>query len=191
MMTKDDLVKESILNAAARVFQKWGLNKTTMEDIAHEAGKGKSTLYYYYQSKEEIFDTVVIAEFEGVLDKAKAATLEYTGAKEKMRAYIVASMMGMKKSTNVYSIVKGEVKGNAVFINKFLKYFESREIAFIREILTLGEANHEFSFADEAELDTAARVVVGILRAMDLYLFLENDDTTSVDIAAKLIANGI
>jgi AcrR family transcriptional regulator len=39
---KDGDVKNSILEAAKRVFQKWGLNKTTMEDIAHEAGKGKS-----------------------------------------------------------------------------------------------------------------------------------------------------
>ena len=61
---KDDLVKAEILKAAERVFQKWGSNKTTMEDIAREAGKGKSTLYYYYQSKEEIFDAVVIVEFE-------------------------------------------------------------------------------------------------------------------------------
>lgn len=45
-MNKDDLVKTSFLQAAEKLFQRWGINKTTMEDIAREAGKGKSTLYY-------------------------------------------------------------------------------------------------------------------------------------------------
>ena len=35
---KDDIVRAEILKAAERVFQKWGINKTTMEDIAREAG---------------------------------------------------------------------------------------------------------------------------------------------------------
>ncbi len=30
-----------------------------MEDIAKAAGKGKSTLYYYYTSKDEIFNAVI------------------------------------------------------------------------------------------------------------------------------------
>ncbi|PKN72465.1 MAG: TetR/AcrR family transcriptional regulator, partial [Deltaproteobacteria bacterium HGW-Deltaproteobacteria-10] len=59
-MNKDEEVKQAIKAAAKRVFAKWGLNKTTMEDIAGEAGKGKSTLYYYFKSKEEIFETVAI-----------------------------------------------------------------------------------------------------------------------------------
>lgn len=48
--TKDELLKEKILTGADMLFQKYGLTKTTMEDIAREAGKGKSTLYYYFKS---------------------------------------------------------------------------------------------------------------------------------------------
>jgi len=50
---KDELIKAAIIEAARRVFQKWGLKKSTMEDIAEEAGKGKSTLYYYFKSKRK------------------------------------------------------------------------------------------------------------------------------------------
>ena len=53
-MHKDDIIRADILRAAEALFQKWGLKKTTMEDIAKEAGKGKSTLYYYFKSKAEI-----------------------------------------------------------------------------------------------------------------------------------------
>lgn len=68
MIVKDDIVKADILKAAEKLFQQFGLRKTTMEDIAKAMGKGKSTLYYYYNNKEEIFDAVVMKEMWEVFD---------------------------------------------------------------------------------------------------------------------------
>ena len=53
-MTNDNEQKERILSAAKNLFSRFGLEKTTMEDIAKAAGKGKSSLYYYFKSKEEV-----------------------------------------------------------------------------------------------------------------------------------------
>lgn len=189
--TKDDEVKKVILDAARRVFQKWGMNKTTMEDIAREAGKGKSTLYYYYKSKDEIFDTVVTYEFNQILDAAKESIAKYNSAKEKLRNYIVVSLTEMKNHIMVYSIVKGELKGNREFVDRLNKQFGSRETDIVIDILTLGVELNEFSFVDEKELVNAAIVIVGLLTSMELYLFLDNEDIEKIDIAAKLIANGI
>jgi AcrR family transcriptional regulator len=50
-----DPVYQQIMEAAHLLFQRFGYKKTTMEDIAREAGKGKSSLYYYFKTKEEIF----------------------------------------------------------------------------------------------------------------------------------------
>lgn len=47
-------VKEAILDAAIRLMQRYGYRKTTMEDLAREAGIGKGTIYLYFPSKEEI-----------------------------------------------------------------------------------------------------------------------------------------
>lgn len=54
MKNKKDITKTEILEAAEKVFQKWGLNKITMEDIAEASGRCKGSLYYYYKDKEEI-----------------------------------------------------------------------------------------------------------------------------------------
>src|ERR1700681_2045142 len=56
---KEDLVLQEIIGGARALFEKFGLKKTTMEDIAKEIGKGKSSLYYYFPSKYEIFAAVV------------------------------------------------------------------------------------------------------------------------------------
>ena len=44
------LRKKRIIDAALSVFDRLGIDKTTMEEIAIEAGFGKATLYYYYSS---------------------------------------------------------------------------------------------------------------------------------------------
>jgi AcrR family transcriptional regulator len=47
-------IKESIICAVGRLLSRYGYKKMTVEDIAHEAGIGKGTLYLYFPSKEEI-----------------------------------------------------------------------------------------------------------------------------------------
>jgi len=190
-MEKDDIVRGEILKAAERVFQKWGSNKTTMEDIAREAGKGKSTLYYYYQSKEEIFDAVVIVEFEKIIQKAKESAQATETAKEKLITYIVESINEMKNRISAYTIIREEIKQNGNFIKKLREMFSAREEKYIQEILKLGLENKEFTFINKNEVTTAAKTITGMMHALELYLLLENDDTAQIDIAARFIANGL
>ena len=51
--------KERILTGALEVFKTRGLENATMEEIAEKAGFGKATLYYYFQSKEEVFSAIL------------------------------------------------------------------------------------------------------------------------------------
>jgi len=190
-LSKDDIVRAEILKAAERVFQKWGSNKTTMEDIAREAGKGKSTLYYYYQSKEEIFDAVVISEFEKILEKAKELAEETKTAKERLIKYIVESINEMKSRISAYTIIREEIKRNQNFIKKLRDIFQVREERYIEEILKLGLKNKEFTFIRKSEVSIAAKTITGMMHALELYLLLENDDTAQIDIAARFIANGL
>lgn len=188
---KDEEVKKAILEAARAVFKKWGLNKTTMEDIAQEAGKGKSTLYYYYKSKEEIFESVVAKEFSDMLDNAKAQVENIKSAKEKLKKYIIAILREIKKTVNIYPIVQGEIKGNKEFIQRIQKKLDDKEGLIIKEILKQGLETEEFHTISESELDKATTVVVGIIRGFELYLFLDNDDKEKIDIATRMIASGI
>jgi AcrR family transcriptional regulator len=50
---------EKIVTAAAQMFARYGYTKTTMGDIASEAGVARQTLYNAYPGKEEILRAVV------------------------------------------------------------------------------------------------------------------------------------
>lgn len=51
--------KQQIVKGAEALFDKFGYIKTSLEDIAKEARLGKGTIYYYFESKEDIFLEVV------------------------------------------------------------------------------------------------------------------------------------
>lgn len=191
---KDEVIKAEILEAAGLVFQKWGLNKTTMEDIAQQAGKGKSSLYYYYESKEAIFETVIMNEFDKILSTAKKNIQILDSAKDQLKKYIVFSLTEIKNTAMIYTIVRNELKKNKAFIEKIRDTFEATEIAFVKSILIKGIQSKEFNFM-ESELDVASKTVFGIIYALDLYLFLNDDDNIDInqkiDITARLIANGL
>lgn len=52
--------KEEILDAAEKVFFEKGLQVATMDEIAEVAELGKSTLYLYYKSKEDLYLAVAM-----------------------------------------------------------------------------------------------------------------------------------
>jgi AcrR family transcriptional regulator len=188
---RDEAVRNAILEAAKAVFRRWGLTKATMEDIAREAGKGKSTLYYHFESKEQIFDTVLTTELSAMINSAKESVKPLTSAKEKLKKYIITSLNLMKDSADLYDIVLREVRMSRHLIEKIRKQFDEGELEFIRGIMALGIQQREYNFADETELNTAAQVVMEIMRSLEIYFFLEHYDSKHVDMAARLIAQGI
>jgi AcrR family transcriptional regulator len=57
-----------IRDAALTCVGRFGLAKTTVDDIAREAGCSRATLYRYYDGKPAILRAVVVAEFDRVSD---------------------------------------------------------------------------------------------------------------------------
>jgi AcrR family transcriptional regulator len=58
-----------IIIAAQDIFARFGFKKTTMNDIARAAHKAKSSIYRYFKSKEEIFQTIVERESQILKEK--------------------------------------------------------------------------------------------------------------------------
>lgn len=50
----DAAKRAEILQAAHALFVRYGFKKTTMDDLAAEAGVGKGTIYYYFRSKKDL-----------------------------------------------------------------------------------------------------------------------------------------
>ena len=65
--------RAAILDAALRTFGQYGYRRTSMDDIAREAGIGKGTIYLSFASKDEVFQALSQRLSERMLAEAAAA----------------------------------------------------------------------------------------------------------------------
>jgi AcrR family transcriptional regulator len=77
MSTKTQVVEafrcRAICEAAMRVAGRKGLEKTTVEDIAREAGVAKGTVYLYFRSRDDILEKTIGAAVDDLLERLQRA----------------------------------------------------------------------------------------------------------------------
>ena len=183
--------RAAILEAGRKAFQKWGLSKTTMEDIAREAGKGKSTLYYYYKTKEEIFDALLRVEMGALLSRAKESVLEVNSARERLRRYVTGLVSELSNTQPLCEILRTEITERPNSLKKMMEEFESGEVRFVQDTLGVGVRQNQFGFANDREQEAMAEAILRIIRAIELDLVVAGYDSEYVEKAARIIANGV
>ena len=65
--------RRNILDAADKLFCRNGVEKTTMEQLAAEAGYSKPTLYGYFKDKDEVYFALVLEFMEKIVVKVDKA----------------------------------------------------------------------------------------------------------------------
>lgn len=75
--------QKMILDGALRVFKSKGLEHSTMDEIANEAEFGKATIYYYFKSKEDIFNTILITGWTTLWDGIEELVIEEESPRKK------------------------------------------------------------------------------------------------------------
>jgi AcrR family transcriptional regulator len=84
--------RDDLLAAAARRFVTVGIRRTTMEDIASEAGAGKATLYRHFANKDAVIDALLAREAERFERLLLAAAAEADTAVGELEAAFVAGV---------------------------------------------------------------------------------------------------
>jgi AcrR family transcriptional regulator len=174
IVAKDDIIKDDILKEAQKIYQQFVIKKTTMEDIAKAMGKGKSTLYYYFCSKEDIFDAVVTKEMDEVFDRVNQAVEKAESAEDKLKAFTLTKIKSVQKRANLYKIVKGEIQDGSMRCMKHIHTeYDAQEVKLVKDILRFGVKNGEFSKAVAKELDLLPSVLVSSLRGLERDIFID------------------
>lgn len=82
--------RETIISAAKELFYENGYQTTTMEDIAAAAEVSKGTLYLYFDSKDELYISVVLEGFQIIDEKLAEITASDADLVEKGRSMFMA-----------------------------------------------------------------------------------------------------
>jgi AcrR family transcriptional regulator len=172
VLDKDE-VKDTIIGVARQIFSRFGFRKTTMDEIAQAARKGKSSIYYYFSSKEEIYQAVVEKEAALLNSELLKAISEVEDPREKLKAYVLVRMRTISKLANFYTAIKSEYLSHLDFIDQIRVKYDKDEILIVEGILNKGVENNEFSI-DNTSL--AAIAIVTALKGMEIPMFWEKEE---------------
>lgn len=75
-----------ILDAAVRVFARQGFHTCRVSDIADEAGVAYGLVYHYFQSKDEVLDTLFLERWQIMLAAIREIDANDIPARDKLRA---------------------------------------------------------------------------------------------------------
>ena len=157
-------IENKIIDAAREVFSRYGFKKATMDEIAFSIHMGKSSLYYYFKNKEDIFEAVIEKESIFLKQEIMAAVDKEKDTKSKLRSYIKNRLHIISRLSNYYSIIKDEYLSHYVFIEKLREKHLRDEVSRITTILKDGVKEKSFLIKD---IEITAYTIITALKGLE------------------------
>lgn len=88
--------RQEVTDAAVRVFNRLGYKGASLSAVAAELGVDRATIYYYYPSKEKLFDEIVRAVLEQNSALARRIADSSISPRRKLRELLTAFMTSYK-----------------------------------------------------------------------------------------------
>ncbi len=80
--------RQELVEIATRVFLRYGYRKTTLDDIAEAAGLQKSSLYHYFDNKDDLFRETVSDIHNQLIERFEQELTGKNGLLHELNGYI-------------------------------------------------------------------------------------------------------
>jgi len=182
-------VKDQILENASKLFARFGLGKTTTSDIASSLHMGKSSLYHYFRSKEDIFKEVLNFELNKLKANISKSMRNSKSPEERLENFIIARMKFFKENENLSNAIKDEYLSYYDFVNEARRYFDQIEMHWVKQILREGIRTGVFAVEDVL---SASQTIIAAIRGFgDKFKTKEKITKKSIERMLSVIINGI
>lgn len=162
-------IRADIVNIARKVFSRKGYRHTTMEEIARAANMGKSSIYYYYKGKEDIFEAVVVKEAQELKRQLIRVISSGNTPIDRLKDYITFRLYHVKTVSNFYAVLNENDFGQMKFVKRVREKFEEEEFKMVREVLEKGMSDGAFVINNA---DIGAMAFTTMLKGLEIPLFL-------------------
>ncbi len=109
--------KNEIMNAVIEIALKEGILDVSIEEIAKKSGFAKSSIYYYFNSKDDIIREILIIGWKKMIDKIKYVKVDYEKPFESLIEVIKTHLKFIEEEPRLFK-----------FISKFTKVTNDKEI---------------------------------------------------------------
>ena len=157
-------IRNFIISEAGKRFSRYGLSKTTIDDIAKSVHMGKSSLYYYFPGKEEIFKAVLEKETEVFKGKVQQAMAREESPRGRFRAYALTRMQCFRDLVNVYAALKEDYLRQYAFIQELRQDYDRQEVELVKQILADGVGQGHLVVED---LELTSSTIVAAIKGLE------------------------
>jgi AcrR family transcriptional regulator len=143
-------LRNIILDAMERLLARYGYSKTTVHDLAREAGIGKGTVYLHFASKEE----VALCSIDRVVDRVQKRLLELSDspmpADRRLRAMLRERAMIRFDSVRAYSSSLDDLFAvlRPAYMARRQRYFDA-EASLFAKVLKHGRQEKILAFSGD------------------------------------------
>jgi AcrR family transcriptional regulator len=184
-----------ILDAAVRVFARQGFHTCRVSDIADEAGVAYGLVYHYFQSKDEVLDTLFLERWDVLLEAIGEIDASDAPARAKLRAIAGFIIDSYRHDPDLMKVIIVEVTRaansfGAAHLGKITEAY-----AQIRGIVE--QAQRDGQFGDGVTAEFAAMAFYGaieqVLTGWIFGLLEETDDSyeRAKDYVVATIVDGL
>jgi TetR/AcrR family transcriptional regulator len=142
--TNDDK-SELILRTAQKRFGLYGIEKTSMREIAGDLGISKGLLYYYFPDKESIYKAVVEKEQSEFMKNLASEIENINDPAECLRKYVSTRLLYFKKLVNLGRLRSESFSELRPRIAECMKNFGEMDRNIVKEILEKGKKKKLFN----------------------------------------------
>lgn len=167
MVNKEEF-RRKIISSAGQIFSRFGFKKTSMDEIAKALSMGKSSVYYYFDSKEKIFEAVVLSEANILRNELTTAIKAVDSPIDKLKNYVFVRMKSFEKLSNYYNAIFDKNLNHFEFIEKIREKYDREELAILRLIIYDGARKNVFNVKNS---EYTAIAIQTALKGLEVPLF--------------------
>jgi TetR/AcrR family fatty acid metabolism transcriptional regulator len=168
-----------ILDAAVRVFARQGFHTCRVSDIADEAGVAYGLVYHYFQSKDEVLDTLFLERWEVMLETIREIDKREVPAREKLETIASFIVDSYRHDPDLMKVIIVEVTRAANSFGQTHLAKIQEAYGLIGEIVAAAQAGGDFR--DDVTSEFAAMAFYGMVeQVLTGWIFglLPSDDAT-------------
>jgi uroporphyrinogen-III synthase/AcrR family transcriptional regulator len=167
---KKRLKRERIIDSAAELFSKKNYHEVMMEDVAKNISMAKGTVYNYFNSKEDLYFSIMHNRLEKLSSILKEKINFETSTIGSLRAFVITFYSFMVTNPNFFLILrKDTLNGDQQFCNKLIN-LENEIRNVFRDIIFKGVTEGLFR---EIKDDFAVDLILGSIYGI-VYRAVEN-----------------
>ncbi len=142
-------VADTILDAMERLLGRFGYKKTTMDDVAREAGIGKGSIYLHFPGKEELALRSIDRVVRRVQDRLRAIAADGSDVAGRLRQMMIERVLQRFDSVANYSQSLDDLFESIrpAYMSRRQRYFEM-EVAVFAPVLAEGLRRKVLAISD-------------------------------------------